>query len=428
MLIENFKIALHHLLSNKTRTIYISLISCILGFLSLFLLIMDISVRVNGDKLSEDMYYNKISNVENENNSILCNFYAESKYLNQIEYIEKKDVLTISDYINENDKYVDNYSIYLSFYDGLFEILHDNNDSNNKMYNSGIQCYDIKKCINDNKIVLKNNNSPSDKLYLYVSEKYADKYNLKVSDKLKFQSVDKENIFEFEIVDIYSDFYDNYADVLFDVNALNDNIRFGVSSVSIKINKNNDVKDTIRFNKDLIDNYKSLNNKYYYGCDNYNMYLKIQVYTNIFFYLVLIFIVIVALLSILLISNSILVLLDLNKDKMGILKSLGLKNKDSLFIIIFEILATTILGFIVSIIFIYSFSYFIGIINTNIFKVLYSFIDSNTLLNFNIQLYNQFYILVVFVVIILLFLILFSYKNIRYIMKKSPILLLRRDE
>ena len=414
MILDNLRIALHHLSCNKNRTIYTTVISFILGFLLLFLAIIDISIRVDGDKLSQDMYYEKMNDIYFDNN-IDCNLLVQNTNLNISVFLDKNDAEKVIDEINNGNIYVDYYSINLTYINGSFEF-------NENHYNS-VKCIDIDKY----NFKLVNNNKTDKTKYLFVSDKFSKENNLNAGDVIKFKSDKTGNIFELEVVDIFISSEKEYDDLLFDISAINNNM-FGITSFNIQINKNNNVKDTIKFNSNLVDNYKSMNEDYYYGCNNYSMYLKIQIFTNIFFYIVLVFLVIVMLLSIGIISNSILVLLDLNKSKIGLLRVIGIRNKDLLLILLFEIIMTVLFGLILSIILIYSFSFVLKNINMNIFNILYSFLDQKILLKYDVYLINDFYISILLISFLLLILILFLYKRIKNVIRINPVLLLRRDE
>jgi len=399
MFISNLKFSLHHLKVNIGRTIYAIFISFLLSFLSLFLLIIDISMKYNGDHLAEDryMYGDTIG--------------AGVQILSigqEVSYLNKGKAKLLIDYINDNDKYI--YDAYYAF------------SFKNKASLTAVN-------INKYGDKLKNKNLPTSDSFTYISEKYSTLTNKNIGDTIESVYVinDIEYKYNFVIRDII---VDSSFEIIQDISVIdNKDIYFDnmeMFSANIGITTKNDFNDTLKFNRELVAYLKNLNggiNKTF--CDKLSEYEKTIMTTNIFFYVTLLLTIVVVLLSISIISNSSIIMLDLNKKNYGLLKVLGLKNKDSIMIMIFEILITLIFGMILGIIAIYSFMPVIKIIFNNMWQVIYSFIDISYLLEYNITITNGFYIPIIFIIIVVIFMILVSINNIKKILSRDSLMVIK---
>ncbi len=400
MFINDFKIATRHLKKNYLRFIYNLFLSMVLCFLSLSIITTIITIKINGDNLSHDRYY------MDENISLSAKTYSGG--------FSKKELFEIDNYLKENNKYT-----------LLFDFLATTDSS----IDAFVIC-DINYCVNKGIIKLKNNNLPNTN-YLYISYNYAKENNLNVGDTITrdFYFKKEKYSISFEIADIFEG---NASDVIFDISILNDNNtilqKLDIFMINIIINKDNDINDTINFQMELNRKLSKFNDENVeIKSTRFDEYSRIKMMTNVFFYVTLIFVIIIIILVTSIISHSSLIMIDLDKKSFALYKTLGMKNKDVSIIVLIEILLSFILGQLISILLFYGISNAIYKYLTKMYASLYNFIEKTYLDNYNIIMYNSFYIPLIYTFVITFALSIFSYNSIKKLFKKNTISLLNRE-
>ena len=422
MIIEDLKIAIHQIFNNKIKTLFNVFLSFMLGSLTLFLLFVGISVKIDGYNVSKEYYYS-----EDKISISLLNLGTTSA-------------------IKYNDKYsveiFDKLASYDDYYDDYIDEYYTNIGS---MYNENLisryPVYDVNHMSNKGLLKLKYSNIPSLGEYVYVNESYAKSNNLDKGDKItiKYESGIKNNKVEYVYDFTIADIHDMKTTFIFDksiFNVKNDSDFFNNLYISgyinLKLNTKNDIDDTLKINRELVNYFNNTRNDEL-GiqtrgiCEQLERFDNNNFIINLFFYADIVFAIISLFLSIGIIGNAISVLLDVNKKTLGLNKALGMKNKDVLYILMFEVLISILFGLILSIILVLSLNKFMELIIGRIMNVLllpYGLVEEGRIYD----VITPFYVPFIMIVLISIFILALSYKNIKKALYGNPIILIKKED
>ena len=417
MIIEDLKIAIHQIFNNKIKTLFNVFLSFMLGSLTLFLLFVGISVKIDGYKVSEEYYYSE---------GYIDVSLSYSSSTSPIKYNDNL-VKEIFDKISGYDDYIDSYYTYIG--------------SKFNNYINRYPVYDINHMKNKGLLELKYSNIPSSGEYVYVNEGYARINNLNKGDKVTIKYVDgagdqrEEYSYDFIIADMHN----LLSPFIFDKSIFNieKNLDFFnnlyISGfISARLNTKNDIEDTLKINRELVNFFNNTRNDEL-GiqtrgiCEKLERFDNNNFIINLFFYADIVFAIISVFLSIGIIGNAISVLLDVNKKTLGLNKALGMKNKDVLLILMFEVLISILFGLILSIIFVLSLNKFMELIIGRIMNVLLlpcGLVEEGRIYD----VITPFYVPFIMIVLISIFILALSYKNIKKALYGNPIILIKKED
>ncbi len=417
MILDNISFSFHLIKNNKSKSILNAVISFMISFLVLFLLFIGISVKINGVRIAEDVFYSD-KKVEID------------KLSSDSEYYKKYNDNNYYEIFNSLEKYndvIDDYYVEFKYKSGF-------------LYNS-YPIYNVNFLLENKKIELKYDSMNKLDAYVYVNLKYANKYSIDVGDSLTIPlSNDGRISYDFIVANIFEDKTDLNNDILFDYsffkNNTNDDIinnLFISKHLHIDINKNKDVSYTIIKTKEIIsivNSFETSNSDYIAKSNQLDNYNNIILAIDILFYVLLTFIIIILLMTIGIISNLVNVLLDVNKKSIGLYKVLGMKNKDICLTLAIEIIIVFIIGFISSIIMEYSLTTFNQFVLNKIMNTILLMFDKYTLdlEKLSYELYMPFYVPMILIVLLSLLMLLFSWSNIKKIVHCNPISLVKKGE
>ena len=404
MILSEIKIALRQVLIHKSRAIYIFLLSFFLGFLTIFLSIMSISIKINGTDIaymnyeSKDSYYAKFVCAKLDNYS---SFYLKNNY---DEIINE---------LNNYNNYIYYYKIYVNYGEKYFGTMSDVDLLENNKYISFDDRLD--KLDNDK--------------YVYLEKNYADDLNLKSGDI--FEYIFKLNsgssiTFNFKVAGVFNYLIEDKdnSNIILDKSVLLKSKDYSNGQVKIVFNKNSAIKDIISVNEKIIDYFNLSNDGNVNVYSTYKYYGDVITYTNIFFYISLLVIIILIISAVAILVNSINVLLDINKEFLGLMKVLGAKNKKIRNIIVYEIGFIVGLGLLLSLVMFDVLTYINKMVFIGLIYSIFYYIDANILNSCSMSCYG--YLPIVVLIIIMVIIILLSVRSIKKVLYGNAISMLRR--
>ena len=401
MILEELKIALKQIFIHKNRAIYIFILSFFLGLLTIILSILSISIVTNGKDIAYKNYESKNS------------YYAIfDTYSDDANGITKKNY---SDIVAEINKYSDEINLYtlsIIFVDRYY----------------GYIC-DLSLLEQKGHITINEKANMSNEKYVYLEKNYAQTNNYNIGDEyIVTETIEKVGVFTYTykigaIYTINTNIVSNY-NIIFDKNAFNENANdFHLKTVSIQFEKNIDVKRIVDVNEKIIDYFIKLKNGGLIITTTYKYYSDTIFFTNLFFYISLALTILLLVTTVVILSNSINILIDVNKDYLGLLKIVGANNKIVRNIIIFEILIIVILALLLSCIIFYSITPLIDLVFNKLLYSIFYFVDAKLLNSCTLAAY---YLPFIVIIIVTIFIGLWTIIKINKTLKLDSISMLRR--
>ena len=402
MILEELKIALKQIFIHKNRAIYIFILSFFLGLLTIILSILSISIKNNGKDIayknyeSKDVYYAKFDT-----------------YSDDTDGITKNNFNNIIDYINIYSKEVNLCTLHIKFLDINFGYISDLSLLENKGH-----------------ITINEKANLSNEKYVYLEKNYAIANNYNIGDEyIVTKEIENVGVFTYKykigaIYTINTNIVSSY-NIIFDKNAFNENANdFSLNFVSIQFEKNIDVKRIVDVNEKIIDYFIKLNNGGLKITSTYKYYSDVVFFTDLFFYITLALTILLLVTTIAILSNSINILIDVNKDYLGLLRIVGANNKIVRNIIIFELLIIVFSALLLSYVIFYSITPLIDLVFNKLLYSIFYFVDAKLLNSCTLATY--YYLPFIVIIIVTIFIGLWTIIKINKTLKLDSISMLRR--
>ncbi len=401
MILEELKISLKQIFIHKNRTIYIFLLSFFLGLLTIILSILSISIKTNGKEIAYKNYENKDS------------YYAIIEKHNDDTYGITKNFSNVVNEINKYSKEINLYTLYINFLDDDYG------------YISDLSFLEQKGHISIDEIT-----NISDEKYVYLEKKYAQDNNYAIGDEyIVTKEIENVGVFTYNyrigaIYTINTNVFSNY-NVFFDKNAFGSNATdFNLRSVSIDFEKDIEIKKIVDINEKIIDYFINLKNGGLKIISTYKYYSDTLFFTNLFFYITLAITILLLITTVAILSNSINILIDINKEYLGLLRIVGANKTVVRNIIIFEILIIVFSAILISCVIFYSITPLIDLVFNKLLYSIFYFVDAKLLNSCTLATY--YYLPFIVVIIVTIFIGLWTIIKINKTLKMDTISMLRR--
>ena len=403
---DRYKLSLHNIKNNKSRSILTTIIVYIISLLLTSILSIGISFSTNMNNIIKK-YYSEATNVidlsyfKNEDSIVINN----SNYTNLYNVILNHDS-TVS--YSSHSANLDSYEVYLEdhgyFPSSFIEIVEGNaptfSDANTNKVLVSAQYAD--EYYNLTGSILK----PNDKIKYSFGVRYYSEQPKYISTELEVLGIYKvKNVSDCPITDNHNlimdiqyllsldnDFYVEYLQYYYDV-----------SKVGFDIDEFSDMVLTLisDLRNQLGENF--LSTSIHSSAEN-DLFLS-KILTIVIVILALIFSLILILLTIGSLANTIMISVDKNKKFIGLLKALGLNEKDLKSVIKMESITTICLGVILAFVTMLLASPVLSDLNDKLINVMFNdyLVDIDYTIIFNIPLYVPLIVFIFFVTFTLIF-------------------------
>lgn len=428
--IDKYKLSLHNISNNKSRSVLTTIIVYIISLLMTFILTIAISFSSNINKIIEKYYQESGEEV-----SVNYNYYESDENSQNTQKLNKDNINRIIETAKRNEKVI-SYSGFAT-----------NASSQDEMF---VQSHDYP--INDRIEIIEGSNvneTHSNTNKALVSAEYAleyyNQYNKKLNvgdtfdTKIGFYSeFPFETTITLEVVGIYKiieNEEDEYSYIMsnglngfvMDIEyllSINPNIFIQSFSYYYDVTNTNFNRDELT---DLLKTFKTEIEEAAFCKDlKYNMIYcnalsdltSSKIISIVFIALALFLSLILILLSIGSLANTIMISVDKNKKFIGLLKALGLNEKDLKGVIKMESITTIVLGVILSFLTLYAFKGVITSLNDLLINSMFSsYINA---VDYQIVFSMPIYIPVIVVTFFITFTLLFARGSMTKIAKTDP--------